>query len=146
MSTVGSDQHLSSARTYFAELDSGRIPDELFSPDFEFWFPKFGVGHGLEELREFATGLISGGLKVTHHRDRLKYYSFGSHVVVEGTTFGTDGAGQSWNGGETSGGRFCSVFDFDDSGLIRRMYVYMDPDYTGADRDRFRWKRSVQRW
>jgi hypothetical protein len=127
-------------------LDSGRIPEKLFAPDFEFWFPKFGVGRGLEELREFATGLKSAGIKVLHHRDRLKFYSFGSHVFVEGTTFGTDRAGQSWNGGETSGGRFCSVFDFDENGLIQRMYVYMDPDYTGADRDRFRWNRSAPRW
>lgn len=141
-----SDQHLNSAKTYFSELDSGRIPDELFAPDFEFYFPKFGVGRGLEELREFAIGLVTAGLRVTHHRDRLKYLTCGSHVVVEGTTYGNDGADRSWNGGETPGGRFCSVFDFNDSGLIQRMYVYMDPDYTGADRDRMRWKRSEPRW
>jgi hypothetical protein len=141
-----SDQHLNSARTYFSELDSGRIPDELFAPDFEFYFPKFGVGQGLDELREFAIGLVTVGLKVTHHRDRLKYLVCGSHVIVEGTTYGSDEAGGSWDGGETPGGRFCSVFVFNDGGLIQRMYVYMDPDYTGADRERFRWKRSVPRW
>ena len=146
MNAPGNEKHLTAAKSYFSELDSGRIPDELFTPNFEFWFPKFGVGHGLEDLREFAAGQISAGLKVTHHQDRLKYYAVGSHVVVEGTTFGADDAGHAWNGGETPGGRFCSVFDFDDNGLIQRMYVYMDPDYTGTDQDRFRWKRSEPRW
>jgi len=140
------DAHLKSASTYFSELDSGRIPEELFAPDFEFFFAKFGVGQGLDELREFATGLGAAHLNVTHHRDRLKYLACGSQVVVEGTTFGNDGGGRSWNGGETPGGRFCSVFDFNDAGLIQRVYVYMDPDYTGADQDRFRWKRANPRW
>jgi hypothetical protein len=142
----GPDKHVKSAQAYFSELDSGRIPDELFAPDFEFYFPKFGVGRGLDEIREFATSLAGAGLKVTHYRDQLKYYSFGFHVVVEGTTFGNDGAGHSWNGGETPGGRFCSIFDFNKAGLIQRMFVYMDPDYTGADRDRFRWNRKVPQW
>jgi hypothetical protein len=140
------DQHLESARAYFSELDSGRIPGELFAPDFEFYFPKFGVGQGFEELGEFAFGLMAAGLKVTHHRDRLKYLTSGSQVVVEGTTYGDDRVGQSWNGGETPGGRFCSVFDFNDAGLIQRMYVYMDPDYTSVDRDRMRWNRVHPRW
>jgi hypothetical protein len=74
-------------------LDSGRIPDELIAPDFEFYFPRFCVGRGLEELREFAIGLVTAGLRVTHHRDRPKYLARGTHAVVEGTTFGDDGAG-----------------------------------------------------
>ncbi len=146
MSTAIQDADLAIARTYFSEVDAGRIPDELFAADFEFFFPKFGVGRGLQELREFAVGLVAAGLKVTHHRDRLSYLACGSKVVVEGATYGNDGAGQSWNGGETPGGRFCSVFEFNDQGLIQRMYVYMDPDYTGADRERFRWSRSAPRW
>lgn len=109
MNTSVTDQHIKAASTYFAELDSGRIPEEFFAPDFEFYFPKFDVGQGLEELQEFAVGLVSAGLKVTHHRDRLKYLACGSKVIVEGTTYGTDGARGSWDGGATSGGRFCSV-------------------------------------
>src|ERR1700743_880971 len=107
MNAFSSDKHVSAAKSYFSELDAGRIPEELFAPNFEFWFPKFGVGHGLDDLREFSVGQISAGLQVTHYQDRLKYYSVGSHVVVEGTTFGSDNAGNSWRGGETPGGRFC---------------------------------------
>jgi hypothetical protein len=140
------DERLRSVRTYFDEVDAGRLPNELFTPDFEFYFPKFGVGRGFEEIEEFTRGLAAGGLSVTHHRDRLKYLDCGSRIIVEGTTFGHDRAGNQWDGGATPGGRFCSVFDFNDAGLIQRMYVYMDPDYTGADKDRMRWNRAEPRW
>jgi hypothetical protein len=144
--SAASDERLQSVKTYFEEVDSGRIPDWLFAPDFEFYFPKFGAGNGLGEIQEFTAGLLSAGISVTHHRDRLKYLDCGSHVIVEGTTFGHDQAGHRWDGGATPGGRFCSVFDFNDAGLIQRMYVYMDPDYTGADTDRMRWNRAKPRW
>jgi len=67
--------------------------------------------------------------------------------VVEGTTEGTDHAGTEWRGGHTAGGRFCSVFSFGADGLIERMYVYLDPDYTGQDTARFVWPaRASQQW
>jgi hypothetical protein len=146
MSTEASDAFLTAAKTYFSAVDSKRMPEELFTPDFEFFFPKYGVGQGLGELEEFAAGLWEAGLKVTHHRDQLKYTVCGRQVIVEGTTFGHDKAGDSWDGGKTPGGRFCSVFDFNGAGLIQRMYVYMDPDYTAADKDRLRWTRANPRW
>jgi hypothetical protein len=70
----------------------------------------------------------------------------GPRVIVEGTTFGHDKAGRSWDGGATSGGRFCSVFDFNDDGQVQRMYVYMNPDYVGADPQRHYWNRARPRW
>ena len=130
------------AKAYFEQVDHGRLPDELFTPDFEFYFPKYGVGRGLEEFRELAAGLASAGLKVKHHRDRLRYIACGLQVIVEGTTFGSDGAGNTWNGGETPGGRFSSVFDFTEDGFIERMYVYLDPDFAGRDPHRLNWRRG----
>jgi hypothetical protein len=144
--SAASDGRLRSAKTYFEAVDSGQVPDELFAPDFEFYFPKFGMGKGLDEIRECATGLWSAGLSVTHYLDRLTYLDCGSHVIVEGTTFGHDKAGNRWDGGATPGGRFCSVFDFNEAGLIQRTYVYMDPDYTGTDTDRIHWNRAKPRW
>lgn len=117
----------------FRTGDHGRLPDELFTPDFEFYFPKYGVGRGFEEFRELAAGLAYAGLKVTHHRDRLRYIARGLQVIVEGTTFGNDGAGNTWDGGETPGGRFSSVFDFTEDGFIERMYAYLDPDFASRD-------------
>jgi hypothetical protein len=70
----------------------------LFTPDFEFYFPKYGIGRGLEEFREFASGLASAGHSVKHHRDRLKYIACGQQVFVEGSTFGADGEGNTWSG------------------------------------------------
>ncbi|QGZ93718.1 hypothetical protein [Terricaulis silvestris] len=66
--------------------------------------------------------------------------------MVEGTTFGKDGEGRTWNGGETPGGRFCSVFEFASNGLVRRMYIYLDPDYTSQDTARFHWRRAREHW
>jgi hypothetical protein len=40
-------------------------------------------------------------------------------------------------GGRTPGGRFCTVFTFNDADLIESMHVYLDPDVTGADHERF---------
>ena len=146
MSTPASSRFVESAKRYFEDLDGGRFPVELFTPDFEFYFPKYGVGRGRDDLVEFASGLGATGHKATHHRDQLKYTSCGYQVIVEGTTFGSDGAGGTWNGGQTPGGRFCSVFDFNDDGLIKRMYIYLDPDYAGRDAGRFHWHRRQPRW
>ena len=146
MSNDATAAHLKAAATYFETVDSGRLPNELFAADFEFFFPKYGVGQGSADLQEFAAGLWDAGLKVTHHRDQLKYIACGQQVIVEGATFGHDKAGVAWDGGKTPGGRFCSVFDFNSAGLIQRMYVYMDPDYTAADKDRLRWNRANPRW
>lgn len=146
MSTSETSRQIAAAKAYFEILDGGRLPDELFEPDFAFFFPKFGVGRGLDEFHSFAAGLGAAGLHATHYRDRLNYIESGRQVVVEGATFGKDGEGRTWSGGETPGGRFCSVFDFDDSGLITRMFIYLDPDYTGQDAGRFHWRRAKAQW
>jgi hypothetical protein len=139
-------RQIESAKAYFEKVDKGEFPFELFTPDFEFFFPKYGVGRGPEEFREFASGLWGAGFKSQHHRDELEYMASGRHLVVEGATVGSDAAGRSWDGGKTPGGRFCSVFDFSDDGLISRMFIYVDPDYTSLDTDRFHWKRDTARW
>jgi hypothetical protein len=65
-------------------------------------------------------------------------------VIVEGTTAGETAQGQTWSGGTTPGGRFASVFELAD-GFIKRMYVYLDPDYGGVDKARFLWGQD-RRW
>ncbi|MDB5584174.1 MAG: hypothetical protein JWR80_9350 [Bradyrhizobium sp.] len=138
---------IDTVKEYFRRSDLGDFPTELFTRDFEFFFPKFGVGHGLDEFYELAIGMSQAGAKITHHQDRLRFIEGDRHVVVEGTTYGNGLDGGSWSGGETPGGRFCSVFAFTDDGLlIERMYIYLDPDYTSADKPRFRWKRILPRW
>jgi hypothetical protein len=133
-------------KSYFQEIDEGRFPDRLFTPDFEFYFPKFGVGRGLAEFGELAAGMIASGNKVGHCYDSLSFIEADRHVIVEGATHGTSGEGIAWKGGDTPGGRFCSIFDFDKHGLIERMFVYLDPDYANADTARLYWKREKPSW
>jgi hypothetical protein len=146
MNTSVSSLLIEFTKAYFKEVDDGRHPDELFALDFEFYYPKYGVGRGVEEFHEVAAGLAAAGYKVKHHLDRLNYIACGQQVIVEGITSGTDGEGKPWSGGETCGGRFCSVFDFTEDGFIKRMYVYVDPDHTGRDTGHFHWRRTEPRW
>ncbi|PYU50807.1 MAG: hypothetical protein DMG53_02535 [Acidobacteria bacterium] len=44
----------------------------------------------------------------------------------------------------TPGGRFCNVFKFRD-GRIMSLHIYLDPDYTGEDEARFRWRKN-RKW
>jgi hypothetical protein len=78
---------IEAAKAYFVAVDSGRLPDELFACDFEFFFPKYGVGRGVDEFHALAAGLGTAGYKATHYRDRLKYLVSGQQLIVEGTTF-----------------------------------------------------------
>ncbi|MCA0891783.1 hypothetical protein [Qipengyuania flava] len=51
------------------------------------------------------------------------------------TEFGETIAGEKWPDYDISHGRFCSVFEFDGL-VITRMYIYVDPDFTSADKER----------
>ena len=88
MSSAQQSRLVEAAKAYFEEADNGRLPFELFTSDFEFYFPKFGIGRGADEFREFAGGLWGAGYKAQHHRPQLKYIAVGNHVIVEGTTEG----------------------------------------------------------
>lgn len=130
---------------YFRRGDAGR-PDMLdgFTDDFEFFFPKFGIGRGRDDFMAFAAGLVGSFKAFGHDIDGLRFIESGDSVVVEGTTRGEDREGATWEGGTTPGGRFCSVFEFRGA-LIARMHIYLDPDYTSRDEARFLWGRD-RRW
>ena len=134
------------AREYFRRLDVGdeKLFD-LFSEDAQIYFPKFGFGKGRAALIEILTGL--GGLvEVIEHDVRGFLYTVsGNVVVVEGTTKGKLKSGESWSAGETPGGRFCNVFEIHD-GLIKRLNVYLDPDYAGKHEASFLWGREGRQW
>jgi ketosteroid isomerase-like protein len=130
---------LEAVEQYFIRADAGR-PDalDLFTDDVQLYFPKFGVAKGKQAFGELASGLLGSLSELAHDLSSFRYVVTEDSVVVEGTTRGADRAGNRWSGGETAGGRFCSVFRFRD-GLIARMHIYVDPDYTGRDRERFLW-------
>jgi len=133
------------AKEYFRRVDTGRQDvADLFTEDVEIYFPKFGVATGKSAFSDLVTGLLSTLSQISHDIDHLSCVARGDTVVTEGKTRGVTKKGIAWAGGETPGGRFCNVFHFRD-GKIDRMYVYLDPDYGGEDRDRFLWG-SDRRW
>lgn len=111
---------------------------DLFSDDVEMHFPKFGVRRGKSGIVEFEERMGRGLAEIGHHIDDFKYIVAGNTIVVEGTEYGKMHNGKTWPDGNISNGRFCIVFEFDGP-LIKRMYIYVDPDFTSDDMDRVRW-------
>jgi hypothetical protein len=136
---------LATVTQYFVRADAGQADVlDLFTDDIQIYFPKFGIVTGKAAFGELATGLLGSLKSIAHYISDFKYVVGSNSVVVEGATHGTDREGAEWSGGKTSGGRFCSVFEFRGP-LIARMHIYLDPDYTGRDEDRFLWGHD-RRW
>lgn len=134
---------IEAVREYYRRADAGASNLlDLFTPDFSFYYPKYGLGCGPADFSEFARGLLSSARSIVHPPESLRFIEHGSTVVVEGLIDGQLHSGETWKGGHTPTGRFCSVFDFED-GLIRRMHIYVDPDYGSLNKAGFFW--GVQR-
>lgn len=125
-------------QTYFRKVGAGDVSlIELFAEDFTFHFPKFGVGKGKGDFALFAARGGASLRSIGHNIADFRYIVGGDDIVVEGTEFGVMTDGVQWPDYRVSQGRFCSVFSFDGM-LIRRMFIYVDPDFTSADTDRIR--------
>jgi SAM-dependent methyltransferase len=92
-------------REFYRLLDAGTPPFHLFTADFQFHYPKFGVGHGVGEFVELAMGTRQAISRIAHRIDNLLVASEGSCAAAEGVTEGVDTKGKEWRGGETSGGQ-----------------------------------------
>jgi hypothetical protein len=136
-------KNVTTVKEYFRRGDAGRADlFDLFTEDFQFYFPKFGIGRGEAEFTELASKLLGTLKSISHDIGAMKFFEGPGFVVVEGTTEGEYGDGTRWSGGKTPGGRFCSVYEFREDGLINRVHIYLDPDYAGHDSDRFLWGTS----
>jgi SnoaL-like domain len=134
--------HLEATKQYFIRVDAGRADTvDLFTEDAQIYFPKFGIARGKAAFGELASGLFKRVSKLSHDLSTFTYVVTRDVIVVEGKTQGMDVEGRRWSGGETPGGRFCSVFEFRGP-LICRMHIYLDPDYTSRDEDRFLWGQN----
>lgn len=134
--------HLEVVKEYFVRVDAGRADAlDLFTDDAQLYFPKFGIVRGKAAFGELGAGLFKSISTLSHDLSTFTYVVTPDIIVVEGTTQGVDSEGRRWSGGETPGGRFCSVFEFRDH-LVCRMHIYLDPDYTSRDDDRFLWGRN----
>jgi hypothetical protein len=134
--------HLEATKQYFIRVDAARAATvDLFTEDAQIYFPKFGIARGKAAFGELASGLFKRVSKLSHDLSTFTYVVAPDVIVVEGKTQGMDVEGRRWRGGETPGGRFCSVFEFRGP-LICRMHIYLDPDYTSRDEDRFLWGQN----
>ena len=141
-----SERKIELAKEYFRRGDAGRSDVvELFTEDFQFYFPKFGIKRGKGALFDMVSGFTDVLASIKHDFTNYNFIPAGSLLAVEGTTEGTMTDGKAWSGGQTPGGRFCNVFEFRGD-LICRIHVYLDPDYTGEDEARFRWGRDAREW
>jgi len=139
--TINDQDKIAIAREYFIRADHGRADVlELFHEDAEFYFPKFGLGFGRQSIFEMVKGFDGVLENIQHDYDDLIFIPSGDYLAVEGTSHGKM-FGKIWAGGKTPGGRFCNVFKFRDQ-RIASLHVYLDPDYTGEDEERFRWGKN----
>jgi ketosteroid isomerase-like protein len=143
--TAQDERNIELAKEYFRRGDA-QDPTvlDLFHPELEYYFPKFGIGRGPQAMMEMVSGFAGVLEAIEHDYSKYLFVARDPYVIVEGTTRGRM-QGKEWEAGKTPGGRFCNVFEFRD-GLIARCFVYLDPDYTGEDEPRFRWGKERRAW
>ena len=134
------------ALEYLKSLDNGGVTSsgkpilELFAPDAQVYFPKWGVARGKEQIQKLFNDVGATLKSIAHHYSGLTWvFSDGDLIVCEGTSHGEHVDGP-WSAGnpEWGAGRWCDVFDIRD-GLIWRCFIYLDPDYAGKDTARYPW-------
>ncbi|MCD9032777.1 nuclear transport factor 2 family protein [Luteimonas sp. Y-2-2-4F] len=130
------DSRIETVRSYFRKVDA-KDPSllDLFTDDVEFFFPKFGLARGKAAVGEFGRRIAAEAARLTHDIEGLVFTVDGDRIAVEGREWGETADGRPWPDGEVSQGRFANVFEFDGP-LIKRTFVYVDPDFTGEDRRR----------
>lgn len=136
--TMTDEQRKSVALEYLKRLDRGEPFVGLFADDAQVYFPKWGLANGRAEYEQLFSDLGSILSGITHDYAYFNYVQQGDMVVVEGTSHGATADGVEWRAGVTHAGRWCDVFEIRD-GKIQRCFIYLDPDYAGADTARYPW-------
>lgn len=142
--TMTDEQRKSVALEYLKAFDNGGVTPagdsivDLFADDAQVYFPKWGLANGKEEIGQLFTDVGGTINNITHDYSYFNYIVQGDVVVVEGTSFGETAGGIEWRAGVTHAGRWCDVFEIRDF-KIQRCFIYLDPDYAGADTERYPW-------
>jgi ketosteroid isomerase-like protein len=139
--TMTDEQRRSVALEYLKRLDRGEDVLDLFADDAQVYFPKWGLANGREEIGRLFSGLGSLLTSIRHDYAMFNYVVQGDTVVVEGTSSGVTADGTEWRADVTHAGRWCDVFEIRDF-RIQRCFIYLDPDYAGADTARYPWLRD----
>jgi hypothetical protein len=143
------EQRKAVAIEYLKALDNGGVTSsggsifDLFAPDAQVYFPKWGVAKGRQQIEKLFSD-VGGKLKsIAHHYESMNWvFSGGDTIVCEGASHGEHADGP-WRAGDPDwgAGRFCDVFEIR-GGRIERCFIYLDPDYAGADTARYPWIKS----
>jgi len=139
--TMTDEQRVSVAKEFLLRLDTGGDALELFDEDASYYFPKRGIMRGKKEISELFPQLGAMIGKIEHDSAYFNVVVQGDLVVVEGTSSGVTSDGVEWRAGQTSAGAWCDVFEIRDF-RIHRLHTYLDPDYAGADTERYPWLRA----
>jgi len=124
---MSDEQRKAIALEYLRRLDRGEAFFDLLDDYAQVYFPKWGVAIGRSEIEKLFGDLTGTVSRIQHHSAYFNVIQQGDMVVVEGTTHGTTATGVEWRTG-----RWCDVFEIRDF-KIQRCYIYLDPDYAGAD-------------
>jgi hypothetical protein len=129
------------ALEYLKRLDRGEAFFDLLDDTAQVYFPKWGLANGRREYEQLFKDLGSILKAIKHDYAYFNYVQQGDLVVVEGTSAGTTAADVDWRAGVTHAGRWCDVFEIRDF-KIQRAFIYLDPDYAGADTARYPWLKG----
>src|SRR5258705_4151643 len=90
------DRNVAMAREYFVRGDARRADLlDLFHPEFQLYFPKFGIKHGPQAFMEMVAGFAGELQSIEHNVSNYNFIATGPFVVVEGTTRGSLSNGKS---------------------------------------------------
>lgn len=144
--TMTDEQRKSVALEYLKAFDNGGVTStggsilDLFAPDAQVAFPKWGIATGPEQIGTMF-GEVGATLRsILHDYASFNWIMTGTDVFAcEGTSSGEHADGP-WRAGvpDWGAGRWCDVFEVRDF-LIQRCFIYLDPDYAGGDTDRYPW-------
>jgi ketosteroid isomerase-like protein len=148
--TMTDEQRKSVALEYLKAFDNGGVTStgesilELFAPDAQVSFAKWGLAEGREQIGQMF-GDVGATLKaIKHDYASFNWIMTGTDLFAcEGTSFGEHQDGE-WRAGVTHAGRWCDVFEVRDF-QIQRCFIYLDPDYAGLDTDRYPWLSANDR-
>ncbi|WP_131742838.1 nuclear transport factor 2 family protein [Actinomadura roseirufa] len=144
--TMTDEQRKSVALEYLKGFDNGGVTSDgaplldLFADDAQVYFPKWGLATGKAAIGRMFAEVGATIRAIEHHYATLNWvFSGGDTLVAEGTSHGEHRDG-TWRAGvpEWGAGRWCDVFEIRDW-KIQRVFIYLDPDYAGADTGRYPW-------
>lgn len=132
------EQRKAIALEYFKRVDRGESIVDLFDDHAQLYFPKWGLATGKKEIEKLFSELIEVLAEIKHDMVYANIIQQREYVIVEGTSNGKTKNGIEWRAGLSHAGRFCNVFEIRDF-KIQRCFIYLDPDYEGADTARYPW-------